>query len=409
MTTDNIIVRNRAVFFVGGFDPKSPTAFYHRMDRENGRFERLWGAKVTRHPAEKLQEDVFRARFEARNQNEEPDWASNTDFHYLSIEDVVLRDFSLPFYKRLWRYLLAFLDYTLTTTGFQFFWHAWRFSLYALYPMVMIVASLLLSFIAYSWTAGSDSPFADYYAIAAFVSCFAFCYQFALKRGHVLHLMDLWSFSTEYQHRRRPDMDEKLDRLADLIFSAAAGGKYDEILAVGHSTGGALILDAASRVASRHPQYPAHADKVTVLTIGSTALKIGLHPFSTWFRNGLKNLFSTTRTAWVEVQCVTDLINFHRTNPAKIMGFYDVMQSKIHIRTIRVKEMVSRGVYERMKNNYFRIHYQFVFGNTKKYVYDFPAICFGPVTLQERLQLDQSPKSPNPYMQSLTGPRKDPL
>ncbi|MCJ8309960.1 MAG: lipase [Hyphomicrobiales bacterium] len=409
MTTDNIIVRNRAVFFVGGFDPKSPTAFYHRMDRENGRFERLWGAQVSRQTAENPHEDIVGARFFACDQQEEPNWSTNTDYYYLSIEDIVLRDFSLPFHRRLWRYLFSFFDYALTTTGFRFFWHAWRFSIYALYPMVMLLASLLLSFIAYSWTAGSDSPFADHFGIAAFVCCFAFCYQFVLKRGHVLHLMDLWSFSTEYQYRRRPDMDDKLDRLADQIFSAASSDKYDEILAVGHSTGGALILDAASRVATRHPEYPTYADKVTVLTIGSTALKIGLHPFSSWFRDGLKNLFSTTGTHWVEIQCVTDIINFHRTNPAKIMGFYDAMQSKIHIRTIRVKEMVSRGVYERMKNNYFRIHYQFVYGNTKKYVYDFPAICFGPVTLQERLQLDHSPDAPNPYMQSLTGPGKDPL
>ena len=203
-------------------------------------------------------------------------------------------------------------------------------------------------------------------------------------------------------------MDAKLDRLADLIFAAASSDKYDEILAIGHSTGGALILEAASRVAKRHPQYASHAAKVTVLTIGSTALKIGLHPYSSWFRDGLKNLFSTTATRWVEFQCVTDLINFHRTNPAKVMGIYGDMQSKIDVRTVRVKEMVSREVYERMKNNYFRIHYQFVYGNTKKYIYDFPAICFGPVTLRERLQLDHDIDSPNPYVQSLNGALKEP-
>ena len=406
MTTDRKIVKSRAVFFVGGFDPKSPPAFYHRMDRENGRFERLWGTKVSRQSLENQYDDIVGAQFEASNLDEGPDWQTSTDFHYLSIDDIVLRDFSLPLYQRLWRYLVSFGDYTITTTGMKFFWHAWRFSMYALYPMVMLVASLLLSLIAYSWAATSDSPYGDYFAIAAFIACFAFCYQFALKRGHVLHLMDLWSFSTEYQYRRRPDMDAKLDRLADMIFDAAACEKYDEILAIGHSTGGALILDAASRVAQRHPEYADHSAKVTVLTIGSTALKIGLHPFAGWFRAGLKNLFSTTETQWVEIQCVTDIINFHGTNPAKVMGIYDDMKSKIHVGNIRIKEMVNRDVYERMKNNYFRIHYQFVYGNTKKYGYDFPAICFGPVTLRERLQLDHEPSPTNPYRTSLTGPIK---
>lgn len=406
MTADSNIVRARAVFFVGGFDPKSPAAFYHRIDRENARFERLWGAKVSRGSTKIEQDDIVGARFEASNVEEGPDWSTQTDFHYLSIDDIVLKDFALPLYQRLWRYLLSFADYTITTTGMKFFWHAWRFSMYALYPMVMLVSSLLLSLIAYSWAASSNSPFANYLAISAFVVCLAFLYQFALKRGHVLHLMDLWSFSTEYQYRRRPDMDTKLDRFADQIFEAASSGKYDEILAIGHSTGGALILDAVSRVAKRHPDFAAHSANVTVLTIGSTALKIGLHPFSGWFRSGLRSLFSTTDTNWVEIQCVTDIINFHRTNPAKIMGIENHMRSKIHIGTIRVKEMVSGDVYERMKNNYFRIHYQFVYGNTKKYVYDFPAICFGPVTLRERLQVNQDPDDHNPYQHSLTGELK---
>ena len=320
---------------------------------------------------------------------------------------LVLGAFARPLYQRIGRYLISFADYTITTTGMKFFWYAWRFSMYALYPMVMLLASLLLSLMAYSWVASTSLAYAEYAAIGAFIACFAFCYQFALKRGHVLHLMDLWSFSTAYQYGRRPDMEAKLDRLADEIFEAASSGKYDEILVIGHSTGGALILDAASRVAKRHPEYARHSKNVIVLTIGSTALKIGLHPFSGWFRKGLKNLFSTTDTQWVEFQCVTDLINFHWTNPAKIMGFADDMRSPIHIGNIRVKEMVSRGVYERMKNNYFRIHYQFVYGNTKRYFYDFPAFCFGPVTLRERLQLDHDKKTPNPYMNSLMGQVKE--
>ena len=39
--------------------------------------------------------------------------------------------------------------------------------------------------------------------------------------------------------------------------------------------------------------------------------------------------------------------------------------------------------------------------------YDFPAFCFGPVTLRERLQLDHDKKTPNPYMNSLMGQVKE--
>ncbi|MEP0942961.1 MAG: lipase [Rhizobiaceae bacterium] len=403
MTTEKDTVNTRAVFFVGGFDPKSPEAFFSRVDRENGRFEQLWDADITHQAFDGGDADIVCTQFQTSGQDEGHAWSTTTDFHYLSIDDIVLKDFSRNFLVRLVRYIISFADYTVTGTGMKFFWHGWRFSMYALYPMAMLLASLGLSLIAGSWAGSIGSSYPTACALIAFLACFAFCYQFVMKRGHVLHLMDLWSFSTEYQYRRRPDMDDKLNRFADQIYAAASSNQYDEILTIGHSTGGALILDATARVAERHPDFATHAANVTVLTVGSTALKIGLHPFSDWFRSRLKNLFEKTPVKWVEFQCVTDLINFHKTNPAELMRLDSTMQTPIHIDTIRVKNMIGSEVYGRIKNNYFRIHYQFVYANTQKYYYDFPAFCFGPAYLAQRLQVARDMKSLNPYLHNLSG------
>ena len=43
-------VKRRAVFFVGGYDPKTPEAFFGRMRKEIARFEALWGLKSTMSP-----------------------------------------------------------------------------------------------------------------------------------------------------------------------------------------------------------------------------------------------------------------------------------------------------------------------------------------------------------------------
>ena len=69
--------------------------------------------------------------------------------------------------------------------------------------------------------------------------------------------------------------------------------------------------------------------------------------------------------------------------------------------------MVGAAVYRGMKNNYFRIHYQFVYANTKKYLYDFPAICFGPVTLVERIKGSPDTNGNNLYLQNLSGKTRE--
>jgi ABC-type long-subunit fatty acid transport system fused permease/ATPase subunit len=85
---------------------------------------------------------------------------------------------------------------------------------------------------------------------------------------------------------------------------------------------------------------------------------------------------------WIEYQCRTDLINFFNTQPSKLMGVSEPAKPEVH--NIRIKHMVSEKTYKRIKRNFFRVHYQFVFGNTKHYHYDFPDICFGTTRLTAR-------------------------
>ncbi|MGI9365950.1 MAG: lipase [Rhizobiaceae bacterium] len=397
------LIKKRAVFFVGGFDPKSAQAFYERADRENERFARLWDVVVTRDDAVSIGPDITRATFHCRSRDESQDWETQTDFHFVSLDDIVLSDFNEPERTRFQRYLRTFSNFVMTGTAFKFFWHSWRFALYFFYPALALI---LCTFFSY-WVSSSLLGFGWYLsgivALVAGTALFVFLYNWLLKRYSVSHLMDLWSFSKEYLYRSRNDIEEKLDRVADQIFGAANSGEYDEILTIGHSTGGALMLDATSRVLDRHPEYKSLGHQVTILTLGSTALKVGLHPAANWFRSQLAIFFKQTDTAWIEFQCLTDVINFYKTDPAELMGFKDDMQRPIEIYKVRIKNMVSPEVYKRIKRNYFRVHYQFVFGNTVKNLYDYPAICYGPVRVQDRLNGGDSKTTPNPYLDDIAG------
>ena len=403
MTSENNRVKRRAVFFVGGFDPKSPEAFYTRMDRENGRFEKLWGAHVTRRELESMDNDIMRCQFDTHGEDHGHKWSTQTDFNFMTLDDIVLKDFARPLHVRLWRYLKTFVDYMITGTAFKFVRYGWRFSVYFFYPAVMALVSLFAALWTANWVAGMEFPSAIVAAIAAFVLILVASYHLLLKRYHVMHLMDLWSFSREYLHQRREDIDDKLDRMADRVYEAVSSGNYDEVLTVGHSTGGALILDASARVLERHPDFAETPNNLTILTIGSTALKIGLHPAGGWFRNRLEWLFSQTPTRWLEYQCIMDIINFYRTVPSKIMGIDKTMQEPMVTKRVQISALVEPDVYNRMKRNYFRIHYQFVFGNTRKYIYDFPAICFGTSKLMWRILYGGKSRLENPFMHNLSG------
>ncbi len=372
-------ISKRAVFYIGGYDPKSPEAFFTRLDRETARFAGLWnveaGAKGDILETEHLAARTYRAVGK--------DWSCETDFHFVALDDIVLSDFAQPVWKRLGRYVLTATDYFLTGTAFAFFRHAWRFALYFLYPITMLVLAVVVALTAGVFVASTiDSSLPGALAgVAVATAMFWLAIRFLFPRTFVLHLMDLWSFSRDFVLHRRMDIEAKLDSVATIAAKAARSGTYGEILFVGHSTGGGLILSLAARTQKLLGGSRGRS-KVCVVTVGSTALKIGLHPKAGWFRDEVATLVADPAWDWAEFQALPDIINFYKTDPAALMGASG--HGKPVVNNVRMKAMVDPATYKRMKGNFFRMHYQFVFGNSKRYCYDFPAICFGPAPLMDR-------------------------
>jgi hypothetical protein len=56
------------------------------------------------------------------------------------------------------------------------------------------------------------------------------------------------------------------------------------------------------------------------------------------------------------------------------------------IRQVRIKDMLEPQTYKRIKRNFFRVHYQYIFGNTRPYWFDFFQVCCGPTPLLERTE-----------------------
>ncbi len=381
-------VAQRSVFLIGGYEPKSSDAFFKRTRRELTRFCGTWD--VSAHMSQQtLSQDGLVAT--AHVQSDMRGQAVGTQLNFFVWNDIVLADFARPTVVRLARYAISFADYVFSGTFLRIVTQAWRFSLYFLYPAVMLTAfSLLAGLLAVAtaklaqpWTGG---PLASIGGLALGCSMLYGLLRWSGRRWFVMHLMDLWSFSREHLRGLRPDAERHIERFAQAVVERSRRGVDDEIVLVGHSTGGALILEIAARAVEMEPTLGQSGPRVTVLTVGSTALKIGLHPAAHTFRKRVQSLVDSPGLQWIECQAHTDVINFYKTDPVAAMHLQSQRaESFPQVHVVRVRDMLQPEAYKRFKFNLFRVHYQFIMANTRRYAYDFFMMCCGERPFAEML------------------------
>lgn len=374
------IIQRRCIFFVGGYDPKSPAAFFERMKRDLARFDALWGIETRMSPmAVSDTGEIGTVRIDARSRDN--GWTTATDFSFFAVDNLVRTDFARPLPMRVGRYLLAFADFALTGTAYRFLRKAWRFGLYFLYPFVaFLIFGLLGLFVA--WL---TAPWLGWLSVLPGLVVYATAQAVLGKRWSVNHLMDLWSFSLSFIRGKRPDAEALMERFALALVDHAKRERADELILVGHSTGGMLILDIAARCLRIDPDFAGYCGQTTVLTLGSTALKAGLHPAGGKFRERVGLLSRDERIGWTEIQCMTDVINFFRTNPATEMNVR-TRPTFAFVREIQMRHMLLEETYRRVRKNPFRVHYQYIFGNSKQYWYDFFQVCCSPTPVMLRAE-----------------------
>lgn len=367
-------VSRRAVFLVGGYERNDAAGFFRRIGREMDRFRTCWSVEATLGtPVENAQGAVTTAAVDYRG----PDGACLSDITFLSFDDIVKHDGARPFVVRLFAYLVAFFDYVVSGTMFRFFATNWRFALYFLYPFVMLTFFACLGAATYRLAGLLPLPGGPILP-ALFGAGVAYAVgRFIGRRFFVFHLMDLWSFSREHLHRRRPEMDARIDGWASLIAGRLSNTVYDEVLLVGHSTGGALILDVAHQLVDQLAEEGRPVN-FKLVTVGSTSLKVALHPAARRARMRLEALARHPEIHWTEFQALTDIINFYKCDPYARAGLRhqrgDAFPRQFRV---RIREMLEPAVYKRVKKNFFRVHYQFISANSRRYFYDFFMICCG--------------------------------
>lgn len=369
-------VAKRLVFHIGGYDPTtSQVSAQRRFVREIERFQRTWTVEAIvddlRDSADQIQWNVTTTG---------PNWQVETDYRLVRWDDVIDGFARRGIGSRIPLGLLAFLDFVLAGTLWRYLLSNWRYALFFLHPFVMfgllVAGAFLIGVFAFKIT--RSVPVATGGGLFGFAAVLAGPWRWL----NVGDLFDDWIFSRKYIRCGNSEIEQKLDRLATELVAAASNSAADEILVIGHSLGAVLAVDLLDRALKLDPALGRSKTPVTFLSVGSSILKIGLHPKAIRFRTTIERVAKSGAIFWGDYQALIDPMNFYKSRPMADMGLSTGNEATV--RVVRLSRMLDDDMYQRIRFRFFRLHCQFVSGNDKRASYDYFMLTCGPISAKSQ-------------------------
>lgn len=373
------------MFYVAGYDPQGVVGYHHLFCRELQRFQRLWRVKA-HCSAPQIDADGIAAQWRIDTQG--PNWQVATTYEFLRWDDLVTRDLQRPFLFIFLQVLHTLGDNLLNGTLLRTFRAGWRFGVFyllSIFVMTGTVASaLLLAWLIYFCT---RNLLAAGQAVSTAAAIFAGFFLLAVARAYcrrwlITRICAMWPWYRRLAHKRRSDLHARIGEFARRIIAEARAGDADEILVVGHSAGGTILIPLIARALELDADFARAGSPVTALALGSNLPLAALHPKGDDFRDAIRRVAIEPSIAWIDCQARKDVVNFQDCDMVGGLGVRaGPEQCNPLYWKVRFRDVVSAEFYPRLRWNFFRMHYQFVMANDQRAPYDYFMFVCGPVRL----------------------------
>jgi hypothetical protein len=381
-------VRRRHVFFLSGFDPKG-ASYYHGLYRKEATQQgAVTGARYEIGPRTRCDggNTVWPVRAETDGR------VTQTNFEYVQWDDIVRAHWPRTGWQVLIGSLRGYRAALASPSALRKVWHTSRRTLVALaYPAAFwLLASLLGAGIAavlgllLTWLL----PPAAAWSLAAMGALAVWWGALAWERKlNTSWLLRIYQFAGDWRAGRTPQLQERLDRLADDIVRRLAEPEVDEVLLIGFSVGSLLAASAAARVQRIAAREGVDLTRLSMMTLGHCIPLLGLMAGANTYRAELASLGRPPKLRWVDFSSLTDWGSFALVDPlALCLGPAGTERPYgPRMASPRFHMMFDAADYARIVRDKRRIHLQYLMAGRRPAHYDYFAITAGPVPLAERI------------------------
>jgi len=376
MNTDQ--VHKRLVLHFPGYELVAAGHHYQRFVRECTRFQKLWAVRQEIGP---LEESEGVSYWQTATQGEE--WSTTTRVVMMEWTSFLKRPVTSTFWRRIAVSAPDYFSHFLTLAPWRYFRANWRYGLFFIYP-IMIILTISAMSLGAAWAINKLVEGLSVLLLSAVAAVFFLAiFRILAQRWNIPLELDLLSHTSVMALGQN---DISLSRQA--IFSSVLRREIetcdaDEIILTTHSFGSAYATAAIAQVLRQSPEV-LKDKKLTIIAIGSNLLQIGLMNQCGWVRDDLKLVLGHANIQWIEIYAADDPICFYKSGPDRLIE--EPPANPLISKRVRFSKMIERRRYQGMKGRFFRLHRQLTMANDQHYFYDFYLLLFGPRKARDFLQ-----------------------
>jgi len=367
------LIEKRVVLHFPGFEPLDGIAHRARYERSARQSADVWGFSVATGAPDEGSDPVS---FQVTTGEGIAGWQTKSRIHMVDHDALVRRLRSGSTLRQIAAGFKSCAEIMLEGGMLGYFRHAWRFGLFFLFPFLLTALAIALSaqIVVMPYVLGFSAWHMLWSGPLAFCF-FVFAFLPFSERFHTLHLFADWEMAVALGRMNRADFNEWLEDRAAAVRRALAE-EADEYVISSHSMGSSVAAHVIGILLEREPEL-FKGKRVVFATLGSAILQCALLSSATLLRARVGLIARCPDISWLDVQCLTDSINFYKVPVVAVCGHPDAGPAKMIL--IRVKQMLTREHYRKIRKDQLRVHRQYVLGPDLKASFDFTLMTSGPM------------------------------
>ena len=374
-------VRRRHVLYVEGYDPRGAEIYYQLFQRSCDRFRKAWSVELTLDPFAMDSDDFAHWSLTTRSAR----WQVATRYDFVRIERHVRAAMYGPTVRNIIRGLGWLIEDIVSGTMWRIFRGSWRFGVHLLSIQALLLLWLglataigLAAGVVISTTLGQPLAIASGLAVAIAT---LFALRPLTDHWYVSQITSCWATLRRFGRGQPTWLDDTIEAGARKLVAAAAANDTDELVLVGHSTGSVISAAIMARALALDPDLGRRGARLVLLTLGAVMPAVALHPAADRMRDIIKRLASEQTLAWIECQSRKDVMNFEGFDPVAGVGIHVEKRHNPLLWSVRFKEMVSPAYYQRLRWNFFRMHFQYISAGDRPTAHDYMLLIAGPISI----------------------------